>query len=137
MKRITFVPGAVVSPAAITIPTDVPDIDLVLAAEITRIPAAQAAHAHDLIYAGGPAANAVTMAADSLANATANPLTVAGGSAVTGGVQNSAALTGANPVVAAVATKVTTRTISLSVNTALGDLLTLDYIEAGARVPTS
>ncbi len=44
---------------------------------------------------------------------------------------------GASPVVAAVPTKLTTRTISLDVNTVLGDLLTLSYRERGELVLAS
>jgi len=44
------------------------------------------------------------------------------------------ALTGADPVVAATPTKVDEDTITLNVNTTLGDLLTLIYEAIGARV---
>ena len=44
------------------------------------------------------------------------------------------ALTGTDPVVAAVATRVDEDTITLSANTTLGDLLTLTYEAIGARV---
>ncbi len=37
MKRVLFVPGVVVSPAAITLPADAPDIDAVVSAEIERV----------------------------------------------------------------------------------------------------
>jgi hypothetical protein len=42
-----------------------------------------------------------------------------------------------NPVVAAVATRLSTRTISLDVNTQLGDILTLAYLEVGERALVS
>lgn len=136
MTRISFIPGVVATPAAITIPNTAPDIDVVLAAQIVRIPAAQAAHAHNMIYKANPAANAVTMAANSLHNATAGDITVAGAGA-DGGIQNNAALTGADPTVAAAPTKLTSRTLSLSVNTALGDILVLDYMEVGVLAHVS
>lgn len=44
------------------------------------------------------------------------------------------ALTGVDPVVAAMPTRVDSRTISLDVDTELGDLLSLDYYEVGERV---
>jgi len=44
---------------------------------------------------------------------------------------------GADPVVAAVPTRVDTRTITLDVDTLLGDLLTLAYHEVGERVLAS
>lgn len=54
---------------------------------------ALATHAHDLVFKANAAANAVTMAADSLRNATAGDLTVTGGGA-DGGI---AAITGGTP----------------------------------------
>lgn len=42
--------------------------------------------------------------------------------------------TGANPVVAATATKITTSTFSLNVNLLVGDILTLNYIAVGERI---
>ena len=44
---------------------------------------------------------------------------------------------GVTPAVAAVPTRVSTRIITLDVATQLGDLLTLAYLEVGARVPVS
>jgi hypothetical protein len=110
MKRITFVPGAVVSPAAITIPTDAPDIDAVVSAEIIRLP--------------GAFAPAALVGAD-LAATQADHATAARHNV------------GASPVVATTPTKLTARTISLNVNTALGDLLRLSYQEVGVRVLVS
>jgi len=110
MQRITFVPGVVVSPAAITIPAEAPDIGAVVSAQIIRVPVAFAPAA--LVGAD--------LAATQADHATAARHNV-----------------GASPVVAAVPTRLTTRTLSLDVNTALGDLLTLAYIEVGERVPVS
>ncbi len=134
MKRVLFVPGVVVSPAAITLPADAPDIDAVVSAEIERLPASQAAHAHDFKSQGlgGAVANNLGLPAglnvinDSGAAAVH---TVPGGGAT--GVQNSVTLTGASPVVAATPTKLTSRTFSLNASTALGDLLILVYQEVG------
>lgn len=171
MQRITFVPGAVASPAAITIPVPVPDIDLVLAAVITRLPTALAVpdhlaaaiqasapisdhvvHSHPFALSAGGAGGTLIAGAALLSLSAGAQLVDAGGAAGDGVRNNAAAQAhafgagvatvhganvGATPVVAAVATKLTTRTISLSVNTVLGDLLTLDYIETGARVPVS
>jgi hypothetical protein len=50
----------------------------------------QSPHAHDVLFKANPAANAVTMAANSLRNASAGDLTVAGAGA-DGGVRNSTA----------------------------------------------
>ncbi len=45
MRTIEFIPGNVVTPNAITIPTTVPDIETVVSAVIQRLPLAVAAHA--------------------------------------------------------------------------------------------
>ena len=165
MKSITWA-TLVVAPAAVhTIPTGAPRIGSIIDAQITRIPLAfgnhtpanivaaldpHAVHAHDLVFEANPAANAVTMAADSLRNATAGALTVTGGG-VDGGVQDIAAAqahTGAggadvvhaaaSPIVAGVvATRISDTTFSLGVATALGDLLTLIYNEVGELVLVS
>jgi len=205
MKRIRFVPGAVVTPNAITIPAGLPDIEAVVAAEITRIPAAftvahtgsgvplphadgvdvvhaafavanHADHAHDIISQGTGIAPVVPIGWDAiplaqLEDAGAAALhTFAGGGAT--GIQDAViaahgitqpddhtpadiaaalihnaadvaaalinhATSGVTPAVAAVPTRITTRTFSLDVNTALGDLLTLVYYEVGERVLVS
>jgi hypothetical protein len=137
MKRISFVPGVVATPAPITLPADAPDIDVVVSAQIERIPAALGAHSHDLVSQGlgGAVANALGLPAglNELDDAGAAALhTVPGGGAT--GVQNSAALTGASPVVAAVPTRRSARTFSLDVNTVLGDLLVIVYQEIGVLV---
>lgn len=44
---------------------------------------------------------------------------------------------GADPVVAATPTRLTARTISLNVNTLVGDILTLAYLEVGERIAVS
>ena len=46
-------------------------------------------------------------------------------------------VTGANPVVSATPTKVDEDTITLDVNTVLGDILYLTYITSGARLRTA
>ncbi len=79
-----------------------PKIEAYWSAENTHSvtqPDDHAAHAHDLVYKANPAANAVTMAANSLHNASAGDLTVAGGGA-DGGIQNMAAMKHANAAVA-------------------------------------
>ncbi len=168
MKRISFATGVVVSPAAITIPADSPDIGSVVSAQIVRLPAgmtvadhAQAAvvaaladhaiHSHPFAFsAGGAGATIITGAA--LLSASSGAQVVGAGGAAGDGVRNNAAAqahgdgaaavvhganVGASPVVAAVPTLITTRTLSLDVNTALGDLLTLAYREVGERVLVS
>ena len=165
MQRVTFVPGNVVSPAAITIPTTVPDIDLVVAAVITRLPSGQtipdhaaadviaaiddhAVHGHDITTvaaAGGGAAVTEPAVAGPLETAGAGQTNPAAVDALAAAQAHAATATdvahgasvGASPVVAAVPTKITTRTLSLDVDTELGDLLTLDYIEVGERVLVS
>lgn len=160
----TWVPGIVASPAAITLPPGSPQIDRVIAAEIIRIRAglgipdhtgaliaaglaSHAVHAHDLVF-GAAQASAVTSAVGGPPGAlgAAAAATVAGGGAT--GVQNlaavqahaagaamaHAALTGTDPVVAAVPTRLSATTFSLNVNTTLGDILTLIYEEIGSRV---
>ena len=156
MKSRTFVPGAIATPGAITLPADAPDIDAVVSAQVIRVGNALAVpnhaqadivaalanhpvHAHDLVF-GAAQANAVTVGAASTPLGSAAPGTLAGGGAT--GIQNIAAAqahvaTGANPVVAAVPTKITNRTFSLDVNTLLGDLLTINFRELGERVLTS
>ncbi len=168
MKILSFVPGAVATPGAITIPAESPDIDAVVSAQIVRLPAgmtipdhAQAAvvaaladhavHSHPLAFsAGGAGATVIPGAA--LLSASSGAQVVGAGGAAGDGVRNNAAAqahavgaaavahgagVGANPVVAAVPTRLTTRTISLDVNTLVGDLLTLRYREVGERVLVS
>lgn len=170
MKRISFVPGAIATPAAITIPADSPDIDAVVSAQIVRLPAGMAIpdHAQAAIVAAladhavhnhnlDLTANIVDGAGTRVqATSPGGPLGYPGGGVTVpggvGGVLNNAAAqahaaggaavahgagVGASPVVAAVPTRLTTRTISLDVNTVLGDLLTLSYREVGERVLVS
>ena len=131
MRTIRFVPGHVVSPAVITIPTAAPDIGAVVSAEITRLPVGMcnlvdhAAHGHTI--------PADTSAGTEVAEILAGILGVGAG----GAVQDFAAMVhaaGADPVVAAVPTRDTTKTFHLNVDTELGDLLTLSYHEVGERV---
>src|SRR3990170_1416687 len=146
MAVLTWVPGAVVSPNPINLPTGSPPIDRVVAASITRMRAGlgipnhaqadvvaaladHAVHAHDLVSQGlgGPVANALGLPAglNVLNDAGAAALHTVPGAGATG-VQNNAAaqahaagaaavahgaLTGADPVVAAVATRVDEDTI--------------------------
>jgi len=167
MKTIKFVPGAVAFPNAITIPASAPDIFAVLGAEITRLPVAlcnlaahpdvdiiaaiddHPVHSHDLgvgiagMVGGGYGASAG-----------GNDFVDGGGQVIpaadpTGVVDNALPQdhiataipvvhgAGADPVVAAVPTIITTRTFSLDVNTLVGDLLTLAYLEVGERVLVS
>jgi hypothetical protein len=168
MKILSFVPGAIASPAAITIPAEASDIDAVVSAQIVRLPASgaipdhaqvavvaaladHAVHSHPLSFsAGGAGATIITGAA--LLSASSGAQVVGAGGAAGDGVRNNAAAqahaagaaavahgasVGADPVVAAVPTRLTTRTFSLNVNTVLGDLLTLRYREVGERVLVS
>jgi hypothetical protein len=169
MAVITWVPGAVVSPNPINLPTGSPPIDRVVAASITRIRAGlgianhaqvdivaaladHAVHLHDLQLeveadAGGNRVNSALGPPVTLGRPGAGALVV--GVQGTRGVQNNAAaqahaagaaavthgaLTWADPVVAATPTKLDEDTITLNVNTTLGDLLTLIYEAIGARV---
>ena len=142
MARITFIPGVIAFPAAITIPTYAPDIDIVQAAEITRVPGAiddHPAHNHDFALLAGKGGGAGTAAVvgDTTPSIGGVTATMAGVNAATeGGVLEGALMAhvGTNPVVAAVPTRLTARTLSLDVDTVLGDLLTLDYTEVGGRV---
>lgn len=113
MKTITWVPGKVDSGDPITIPTE-PDIDAVVFAVICRMPSVISAHAGGAVASadcgGGVHEHSFTQPGDH---------------------------TGANPVVAAIPTKLTTRTISLDVDTELGDILSLSYLQVGERVLTS
>ncbi|MFA5186796.1 MAG: hypothetical protein WC551_09990 [Patescibacteria group bacterium] len=145
MRRVLFVPGAVVSPAAITLPATEPDIADVVTAQIIRVPAGLSdhpAHTHDFVSTGigGAPANAMGLPAglDAINDAGAvGAHTVAGGGA--SGVQDNTDQThsGADPIVAATPTKLTDRTISLNVNTELGDILELNYLEVGERILVS
>lgn len=164
MKIIRFIPGAVATPNAITIPASAPDIQAVIGAEITRLPVAlcnltahpdvdiiaaiddHPVHGHGITLVapagGGGAATAPVVA---------GPIEEAGGGAIEVGAVDVLAAgqahvatavpvahgVGADPVVAAVPTRVSTRIISLNVNTLLGDLLTLAYLEVGERVLVS
>ncbi len=146
MRRVLFVPGAIASPAAVTLPVTEPDIASVVSAQIIRVAAglaAHAVHAHDFISTGigGAVANAMGLPAglNAINDAgAAGPHTVAGGGA--SGVQNNAAAqthSGTDPIVAATPTRLTSRTISLNVNTLAGDVLELNYLEVGERVLVS
>lgn len=53
------------------------------------------------------------------------------------GVPNDVVHAGADPVVAAVPTLVSARIITLDVNTLVGDMLTLSYLEVGERILAS
>lgn len=150
MRSRTFVPGAVATPGTITTPADTPDIDTVVSAQVIRAPSAvaiadHAVHAHDLVSQGlgGVVTNALGLPVglNVLNDAGAAALHTVPGAGTTG-VQNIAAaqahvVTGGNPVVAAVPTKITRRTFSLDVSTLLGDLLTLNYLEVGERMLVS
>lgn len=178
MRIIRWVPGAVVAGVNITIPTSEPDIDAVVAAEITRLPlglCGLADHLEAAILATlGDHPEAQVAAA--LGNHTLLPdtpgavtnalgedglgaLETAAGAAVgmptcidahagsgvpsdlahaASGVPNDVAHgAGTDPVVAAVPTLATVRIITLDVNTLLGDMLTLSYLEVGERVLAS
>ena len=162
MQTIQFVPGAVATPNAITLPAGAPDIEAVVLAQIARLPAGladhdpadivaaiddHAVHSHNLTV--GAAALAVPCGA----SAGANDLVDGAGQLIPAadptGVNDIAAVqahagsavpvahAGGNPVVAAVPTRITTRTFSLDVNTLVGDVLSLDYLEVGERVLVS
>ena len=82
---------------------------------------------------GGPVTNPNAVDANAAAQAHA-----AGAAAVTHLVgANPLAHAGGNPIVAAVPTRISTRTFSLDVNTLAGDLVTLAYLEVGERVLVS
>ncbi len=51
MRTIEFIPGNIVTPNAITIPTTVPDIETVVSAVIQRLPLAVAAHSNSAVPA--------------------------------------------------------------------------------------
>jgi len=164
MKIIRWVPGAIATPNPITIPDAAPDIQAVLSAEITRLPVAlcdltahpdvdiiaaiddHPVHGHDMTLVGPAGGGAVVTAP-----VVAGPIEQVGGPVTHPGAVDVLAAgqahvataipvahgAGADPVVAAVPTRLTTRTISLDVNTLVGDLLTLAYLEVGERVPVS
>jgi hypothetical protein len=205
MRIIRFVPGHIISPAAITLPVTAPDIDAVVGAEITRIPTSfvlahtdsgvpvphadgvdvahanmavdpHADHPHDIAVgaavvaapygASGVAANDIVDGAGALipgggATGVQDYLGAAIPHAVTqpddhpaadiaaalihNGADIAAALidhanSGITPVVPGApydVTRLSTRTFSLNVDTELGDLLTLAYLEVGERVLVS
>jgi len=145
MVRTTWVPGAVTAGSNIDLPANSPPIDGVISAEIIRVPGAlanHAAHSHDLAIVGGQAAGvAIQFTPDTdagiVGKTTATTRTLPG--PANSGIQNAAAMAhaGASPVVTATPTKVDENTITLNVNTALGDLLTLSYVQVGERVKVS
>ncbi|MDO8749966.1 MAG: hypothetical protein Q7K03_02315 [Dehalococcoidia bacterium] len=128
MQKATFVPGAIATPGAITLPVPFANMRRVSTAQILR-----ATHAHDLVSQGlgGAVANALGLPAglNVLNDAGAAALHTVPGAGATG-VQNNPAAT---PIVAAVPTLITNRTFSLSVNTLLGDLLELVYEQEGGQ----
>lgn len=90
---------------------------------------AHAAGANPLVHAG---------AADLAHAEGANPVAHAAGAAAMAHAAGVAvAHAAASPVVAATPTRVSTRTITLNVNTLLGDVLTLFYLAVGERVLVS
>ncbi|HUU08556.1 MAG TPA: hypothetical protein VMW61_03470 [Dehalococcoidales bacterium] len=160
MQIVQFVPGAIVTPNPITLPASAPDIQAVVSAEIERLPAAladhaqaaiiaavadHAAHGHDITTVG-PAGGGGAVTAPAVAGpleSVGGPVTNTGAVDVLAAAQAHAAgaaavaHAGGNPVVAAVPTRLTTRTFSLNVDTLVGDLLTLNYLEVGERVLVS
>jgi len=62
---------------------------------------------------------------------------IAGGAPVVHGAGAAVGHVGASPVVAAVPTRLSTRTISLDVDTLLGDVVTLYYLAVGERIAVS
>lgn len=167
MARIMFAPGAVTSGDDITIPTYAPRVAAVLAAQILRMPSAFTIPDHAQADIVGALADHPAVAhaagASPVAHTTAelpaltdhddNPTyhsnhaqadivaAIADHNAVSHGPGSSAVAhgsgVGSDPSVAAVPTMVDEETITLDVDTLLGDILTLDYIEVGERVPVS
>jgi len=177
MQTLEWIPGAIVAGNNINLPTGAPNIDVVVAAQIIRVPSSLADHTGAQVAAGladHAPADVVAAIADHAAHghdittvvaaggggaltdpAVAGPLESAGGGQVnTGAVDVLAAAqahaagaspvahaagvdiahTGADPIVAAVPTKVDEDTITLDVNTLVGDILKLTYNEWGSRV---
>jgi hypothetical protein len=201
MQIIQFVPGHIVSPAAITLPVTAPDIDVVVDAEIERLPSALSPHAAgaapvvhaptlvDVVHAGAAVADhldhnhdlavgGAAMVVPCGASAGGNDIVDGAGALIPGGgatgVQDQALSAhgvtqpndhvaaaivasvddhpavdiangladhvGTDPVVPGApydVTRLSTRTFSLNVDTELGDLLTLAYLEVGERVLVS
>jgi len=167
MREIEFVPGVVATPAAITIPASFPDIETIISAQIVRTlgsstlddhlaaaiqasvaVADHAAHGHNITTvapAGAglamlDAAGATSLeaaAGGQIDTAAVDVLAAAQAHAFGAGVATVHTRTGTDPVVAAVPTRLTTRTFSLDVNTVLGDILSLMYLEVGERVLVS
>lgn len=160
MQTIQFVPGAIVSPNPITIPAAAPDIQAVVSAQIVRLPvslanhlpaavvaaiADHAAHGHNITMVGPAGGGAAVTAPvvpgplEQVGGPVVNPaaVDVLAAAQAHAGSAVPVAHAGGNPVVAAVPTRITRRTFSLDVNTLVGDVLTLDYIEVGERVLVS
>jgi hypothetical protein len=106
---IQFVPGAVNANTNINLPAWARKIDEVVSAFIIR-PTSQ-------ISISTTALQGADLAATQADHATAERHTLSGG----------------NPVVAATPTRVDEDTITLDVNTVLGDILTLTYVAVGSR----
>jgi len=85
---------------------------------------------------GAPIAHAAGANVGHVAGATAMPH-LAGGAPVVHGAGAVVGHVGASPVVAAIPARASTRTITLDVNTLLGDVLTLYYLAVGERIATS
>lgn len=148
---IYFIPGAVTAGQNINLPSTAPKIDLVVSAQIFRTPSAVSIANHAALSHTGTAvadhatgnANHAACSATSAAYPTGGSL----GTFVTGATHTvtqpndhaaqSHTVSGADPVVTAVPTKVDEDTIRLDVNTNLGDLLMLTYIKMGARIRVS
>jgi len=116
LETIVFIPGAVAAGSNISLPAEAKRIDAVASAYLIR-PTSQIT-----LSSHGTHTHTENTAASYTQNATTSPASVADHT-----------LTGANPRVAAVPTKVDEGTIRLDVATQLGDLLVLTYIPVGRR----
>ena len=114
---IQFAPGAVNANTNIDLPTTAPKIDSVVSAYLIR-PTSQISIANHTDHS-----HTENVAASYTQNATTATATL-----------SAHTLSGADPVVAAVPTKVDEDTITLNVNTVAGDLLVLSYIKKGVRL---
>jgi hypothetical protein len=148
LTTIQFVPGAVTGGQPINLPSWAPKIDAVSSAYIIR-PTSQISIANHpaLSHAGTAVADHTTgsvthlacSATDARYGTDTNLATVVTGATHTVTQPNdhpaqAHTVTGANPVVSATPTKVDEDTITLNVNTQLGDILVLTYIPVGARL---
>lgn len=134
MARVNIVPGATIAGDNIDLPNGSPPIGVVVTAQIIRLGSSFSLSDHTLdtqVAVGGAVTNALGH------DATPELETAAGANVSIAGAISAHSSSGANPIVAAVPTRVDEDTITLDVNTEDGDIVELAYVEVGQYLQVS